>query len=211
MQNLKNNVGAGLEPALMNKKKKSELVNKLVGVLAIQGDFEAHIKMIKELEVDYKEIRNPHDLANVTHLIMPGGESTTIRLVAQKNGLWDRLKKFAGPIMGTCMGSILMAKKIESPSADGMNLIDMTISRNAYGRQVNSFTAFGKIEFIKNDYEMVFIRAPKIMSFGEDIKPIAWLDNEITGVIYKNRLALTFHPELSGDTAVHNYFLNLTA
>jgi len=184
-------------------------MNKLVGILAIQGDFEAHIKILEKLNVAYKEIRNPQDLTGVTDMIIPGGESTTIRLVAQKNGLWERLKSFNGPVMGTCMGSILMANKIESPPAEGLNLMDMTIARNAYGRQVHSFTSFGKIDFIEEPFEMVFIRAPKIARFGKDIRPIARLGDEITGVISKNRLALAFHPELTGDTRIHQYFLNM--
>jgi pyridoxal 5'-phosphate synthase pdxT subunit len=186
------------------------LTNKLVGVLAIQGDFQAHLSVLEQLGVSVREIRNPIDLNGVTHLIIPGGESTTIRKVAQANGLWSNLKGFSGPVMGTCMGSILMARKILSPNSDGWSMIDMTIRRNAYGRQINSFTSSGRLSFSDKPFEMVFIRAPKITSFNEKLEPIAWLNDEVTGVLSGNKLALTFHPELSGNNALHKYFLELS-
>jgi 5'-phosphate synthase pdxT subunit len=184
----------------------------IVGVLAIQGDFQAHLDVFKRLGVASREIRNPSDLGSITHLVIPGGESTTIRRVAQGNGLWDLLGSFRGPVLGTCMGSILMARKILSPDADGWGMIDMTLRRNAYGRQINSFTSPGRILFQTDPFEMVFIRAPKLVELGPDIKPIAWLGDEITGVIAGNKMALTFHPELSSgpaSAALHNYFLGL--
>jgi pyridoxal 5'-phosphate synthase pdxT subunit len=184
-------------------------VNKVVGVLAIQGDFEAHLNIIKKVNAEFREVRNPLDLNGVTHLIIPGGESTTILKVASQNGLWDRLVKFPGPVMGTCMGSILMAANIQSPDSKGWGMIEMTIRRNAYGRQINSFTSLGKIAFMEQAFEMVFIRAPKIVRYDNNVKPIAWLDDEVTGVISGNKMALTFHPELSGSTALHEYFLGL--
>jgi 5'-phosphate synthase pdxT subunit len=181
----------------------------IVGVLAIQGDFQAHIDVFKGLGIVTREIRNPSDLKGVTRLVVPGGESTTIRKVSRKNGLWDLLGSFEGPVMGTCMGSILMAKKILSPDSDGWGMIDMTVKRNAYGRQINSFISRGRISFQDDPFEMVFIRAPKIVEFGSDIKPIAWLGDEVTGVVSGNKMALTFHPELSGSNALHEHFLRL--
>jgi pyridoxal 5'-phosphate synthase pdxT subunit len=182
----------------------------VVGVLAIQGDFRAHLSVLERLGVSAREVRNPVDLNGVTHLIIPGGESTTIRKVALANGLWSRLKGFSGPVMGTCMGSILMARKILSPDSDGWGMIDMTLRRNAYGRQINSFTASGKLSFSDKPFEMVFIRAPKITSFNDQLEPIAWLDDDVTGVRSGNKLALTFHPELSNNNALHKYFLELS-
>ncbi len=181
----------------------------LVGVLAIQGDFQAHLSLLDKLGVSSRELRNLSDLDEVTHLIVPGGESTTIRKVAEGNGLWDPLRNFKGPVMGTCMGSILMARKIQVPDGDGWGMIDMVIKRNAYGRQINSFVAPGKIALLDKPFEMVFIRAPKIVEIGANVKPIAWLGDEITGVISGNKLALTFHPELSGSVRLHEYFLGL--
>ncbi len=181
----------------------------VVGVLAIQGDFQAHLEVLNSLSVETREIRNTPDLQNVTHLIIPGGESTTIRKVAGQNGLWEPLKTFAGPVMGTCMGSIMMARKILSPDSDGWGMVDMTIKRNAYGRQINSFTAPGRLSFLDSPFEMVFIRAPKISQYGPNVEPIAWLGNDVTGVRSGNKLALTFHPELSGSGVLHEYFLKL--
>jgi 5'-phosphate synthase pdxT subunit len=181
----------------------------IVGVLAIQGDFQVHLDVFKGLGIVAREIRNPSDLAGVTHLVVPGGESTTIRKVAQENGLWEPLGSFKGPVMGTCMGAILMAKKILSPDSDGWGMLDMIIKRNAYGRQINSFTSPGRILYRKESFEMVFIRAPKIVEYGADVKPIAWLGDEVTGVIAGNKMALTFHPELSGSSALHEHFLGL--
>jgi len=165
---------------------------------------------LERLGVSAQEVRNPIDLNGVTHLIIPGGESTTIRKVAQANGLWSMLKGFKGPVMGTCMGSILMARKILSPDSDGWGMIDMTIRRNAYGRQISSFTALGKLSFSDKAFEMIFIRAPKITSFNEKLESVAWLNDEVTGVRSGNKLALTFHPELSGNNALHKYFLELS-
>jgi pyridoxal 5'-phosphate synthase pdxT subunit len=184
-------------------------VNKLVGVLAIQGDFQAHLDVLKAINVESREVRNLRDLDGVTHLIVPGGESTTIRKIAQSNGLWEKLGKFDKPVMGTCMGSILMARQIQMPDALGWGMLDLTIERNAYGRQVHSFTAMGKLAIDDNPFEMVFIRAPKFVDYGKDVTPIAWLGDEVTGVVSGNKLALTFHPELTGSTLLHRYFLEI--
>ena len=184
-------------------------MNRTIGVLAIQGDFQAHLEVLGLMGVTGREIRNSGDLEGVTHLIVPGGESTTIQKIAQFDGLWDKLVDFQGPVMGTCMGSILMARTILSPDARGWGMINLAVQRNAYGRQINSFAARGKIAFLDHEFEMVFIRAPKIIKYGDDVKPLAWLGNEVTGVISGNKMALTFHPELSGSTLVHEYFLGL--
>ncbi|UCC80027.1 MAG: pyridoxal 5'-phosphate synthase glutaminase subunit PdxT [Candidatus Zixiibacteriota bacterium] len=181
----------------------------LAGVLAIQGDFKAHIRVFKKLGVAYKEIRSEKELSDITHLVVPGGESTTIRKVAKSEGFWNRLASFKGPVMGTCMGSVLMAKEIESPKAEGWGMLDITAKRNAYGRQINSFTATGKIAISDESFEMVFIRAPKFIRIGDKVKPIAWLGDEITGVISGNKMALAFHPELTENSLLHEYFLSL--
>jgi len=184
-------------------------MDKIVGVLAIQGDFQAHIEVLNALGVEHRQIRNASDLSGVTHVIVPGGESSTIRRVAQFDGLWDRLAGFKGPVMGTCMGCILMADTVQDPDSKGWGMLDVTVRRNAYGRQINSFTATGKISFLDQPFNMVFIRAPRIIRVGGNVKPIAWLDDEITGAIAGNKLALTFHPELSGSAQVHQFFLDL--
>jgi len=181
----------------------------LVGVLALQGDFEAHLQVLKKIGVDAIEVRTGPELDRITHLIIPGGESTTIRKVAVEDGYWEKLARFKGPVMGTCMGSILMASKIECPNGDGWGMLDITVRRNAYGRQIHSFTANGKVEFSENPFEMVFIRAPKIIRIAENVHPIAWLNNEITGVVCGNKMALTFHPELSGDDGFHRKLVGM--
>ncbi len=181
----------------------------VVGVLAVQGDFEAHLIVLKRLNIESREVRSARDLDLVTHLIIPGGESTTIRRIITEEGYWDEIAGFEGPVMGTCMGSILMAKDIQNPERKGWGMIDMTIRRNAYGRQVHSFIDRGKIDISDQPFEMVFIRAPKIIQFGKEVKPIAWLNDEVTGVISGNKIALTFHPELTGSTVFHERLVGL--
>jgi len=183
--------------------------NKIIGILAIQGDFQAHMEMISKIGLKSKQVRTSGDLDSITHLIIPGGESTTIRKVARANGLWGKLAAFKGPVMGTCMGSIIMAKKVEAPSDETLGLMDIAVARNAYGRQINSFTADGKLSFAKEPFEMVFIRAPKITELGNGVEPIAWLGDEVTGVKSGNRVAFTFHPELTDRIDVHKYFAEL--
>ncbi len=186
------------------------MIDKVVGVLAIQGDFQAHIAALERIGIDYKEIRTGKDLVGITHLIVPGGESTTIRKISKSNGLWQKLARFEGPVMGTCMGSVIMARGIEEPEDEALGLIDMTVRRNAYGRQINSFTADGRIKFLTEPFEMVFIRAPKITRMGKDVEPIAWLGDDITGVMSGNKIAFTFHPELSDSAGIHEFFTGLT-
>ncbi len=186
------------------------MIDKVVGVLAIQGDFQAHISALERIGIDHKEIRTGNDLVGITHLIVPGGESTTIRKISKSNGLWEKLARFEGPVMGTCMGSVIMAHEIEAPKDDALGLLDMTVRRNAYGRQINSFAADGRIKFLTEPFEMVFIRAPKITRMGKDVEPIAWLGDDITGVMSGNKIAFTFHPELSDSAGIHEFFISLT-
>lgn len=185
------------------------MIDKVVGVLAIQGDFQAHIATLERIGIDYKEIRTGNDLVGITHLIVPGGESTTIRKISKSNGLWQKLARFEGPVMGTCMGSVIMAQEIEAPKDEALGLLDMTVRRNAYGRQINSFAADGRIKFLNEPFEMVFIRAPKITRMGKDVEPIAWLGDDITGVMAGNKIAFTFHPELSDSVKIHEFFTGL--
>lgn len=185
-------------------------IRPVVGVLAIQGDFAAHIHILKELKVETHQVRRTEDLDEITHLIIPGGESTTIRLIARADGYWEKLAGFKGPVMGTCMGSILMAAEIENPAGEGFGMIDMTMRRNAYGRQIDSFSAYGRVQFSEKPFEMVFIRAPRIVRFGRNADPIAWLNDEVTGLICGNKIALTFHPELTDHAGFHELFIGLT-
>ena len=179
-----------------------------VGVLALQGDFEAHERRIRELGWESKQVRNDRDLNQVDALVIPGGESSVfLKLLSPE--LRSALVKRAAdgmPILATCAGVILLAKNVENPKQESLGLIDIDVTRNAYGRQVDSFISkevkitpegckvFGAAA---TNIEGVFIRAPKISRVGPGVTRVFSLDGEPVGVSYKNILALTFHPELS--------------
>ena len=163
--------------------------------------------MLTRIGVNWQEVRTACDLTSITHLIVPGGESTAVRTIGMDTGLWRKLADFQGPVMGTCMGSILMAREALSPPSQGFGMLDITVERNAYGRQIHSFSSQGSLDFSDEPFEMIFIRAPKVVRIADSVKPIAWLNGEVTGVLCGNKMALTFHPELSDDTCVHEYFL----
>ena len=180
------------------------------GILALQGDYYAHGRVLDQLGHKYIYVKTPADLAQTDGLIIPGGESTTIRKLAKSVGLWEKLRAYAKPIMGTCTGIILLATRIENPPEEGLNLLDITVNRNAYGSQINSFTATGDYLPENKKLEMVFIRAPKIESIGPKVEIIARLDNEPVGVRGGNIIGLTFHPELTDDPTMHRMFCELS-
>jgi 5'-phosphate synthase pdxT subunit len=181
----------------------------ITGILALQGDYLAHGRVLEKLDRDYIYVRKPEELCRVDSLIIPGGETTTMRKLAKTIGLWDPLKTFDNPILGTCAGIILLASKIENPSEEGLNRLDITISRNAYGSQINSFTADGRLLIGNKPIEMVFIRAPRIMEIGNDVEIIATLHGEPVGIRQGNIIGLTFHPELADDISVYEEFFAL--
>jgi 5'-phosphate synthase pdxT subunit len=180
------------------------------GILALQGDYYAHGRVLDRLGHKYIYVKTPADLDRTDGLIIPGGESTTMRKLAKSVGLWEKLKTYGKPIMGTCTGIILIAKHIENPPEEGLNLLDITVNRNAYGSQINSFTAIGDYVPESTPLEMVFIRAPKIESIGNGVEIIARLDNEPVGVRKGNIIGLTFHPELTDDLTLHRMFCDLS-
>ncbi|MBI3872590.1 MAG: pyridoxal 5'-phosphate synthase glutaminase subunit PdxT [candidate division Zixibacteria bacterium] len=185
-----------------------------VGLLALQGDFGLHRQMIEALGHSAVEVRTLSDLERVDCLIMPGGESTTIRKLMKQEGLFAALPQFARtkPIMGTCAGLILLGKAIKgSPGEDTLGLIDCDTSRNAYGSQYQSFRDVGEIRAGNGavPLEMVFIRAPRIVRVGDNVEVLGRLNGEPTLVRQGTILAMTFHPELSGDARVHQLFLSL--
>jgi 5'-phosphate synthase pdxT subunit len=180
------------------------------GILALQGDYYAHGRVLDRLGHKYIYVKTPADLDRTDGLIIPGGESTTMRKLAKSVGLWEKLGTYDKPIMGTCTGIILIAKRIENPLEEGLNLLDITINRNAYGSQINSFTAIGDYVPESRPLEMVFIRAPKIESIGNGVEIIARLDNEPVGVRKGNIIGLTFHPELTDDLTLHRMFCDLS-
>jgi 5'-phosphate synthase pdxT subunit len=181
----------------------------MIGILALQGDYFAHGRVLDKLGRKYIYVKTPAELALVDSLIMPGGESTTMLKLAKANGLWDELKAFRGPIMGTCAGLILLAKKIENPPEESLGLLDVTIARNGYGSQINSFTAQSDYLPGNEKIEAVFIRAPRIISIGPDVETIVRLKEEPIGVRQNNIIALTFHPELTHDITLHQLFVGL--
>lgn len=157
-------------------------------------------------------VRSAADLGGVDCLIMPGGESTTMRKLMQMDGLFAALPEFARskPIMGTCAGLILLGKRIVgAPDETTLGLIDCDTDRNAYGSQYHSFRQTGRahLENGARPLEMIFIRAPRLVRVGEGVEVLGWLDDEPTLVRQGNILAMTFHPELAGDSSVHCFFL----
>jgi 5'-phosphate synthase pdxT subunit len=186
-----------------------------VGILALQGDFEAHAMMLHKLRlgIDYDYITRPKQLQGLSGLILPGGESTTMLKFLRENDFFEGLNQFAvnnGYFFGTCAGAILLAKNVTGPSQESLGLIDITIERNAYGRQLDSHIGMGEVQFPseKKDVEMVFIRAPKIGSLGKDVKVFATHQGQPVGVMQGRVMVTTFHPELTEDTTIHRFFVD---
>jgi 5'-phosphate synthase pdxT subunit len=179
-----------------------------IGVLALQGDFEAHRKRLEELGANVVLIKKPEQLDYVDGLVIPGGESSTFLRLLGDAGV-EKLKQFVRlkPTFGTCAGAILLAKEIENPSQLGLGAIDIGIRRNAYGRQIDSSIREGL--FRGSPIEMVFIRAPKISRLGDGIEVLATERNDPVVVRQGNTMAATFHPELTDDTRIHQAFLDL--
>jgi pyridoxal 5'-phosphate synthase pdxT subunit len=188
-----------------------------VGVLALQGDFAAHGRMLERLEVDWQEVRTPRQLAQVEGLIIPGGESTTLLKLLVTSGLWEALGPFhaAGhPLMGTCAGLIVLARETRQPAQASLGYIDVVAVRNAYGRQVDSFIDKGTPLDPALDLtplEMVFIRAPKMMELGPQVVPLAMCRGDVVLARQRTVLVATFHPEMTTDPRVHQYFLDMIA
>jgi 5'-phosphate synthase pdxT subunit len=185
--------------------------HKPIGILAIQGDFAMHAKMLERIGAPYKLVKHASELAEVGGLIMPGGESTTMLKFFSNEGMDDAIKEFAAagkPVFGTCAGAILLAKEVLNPSQERLGLLDISIERNAYGRQVDSSVRQGECpELSAHPLEMVFIRAPIIRRVGEGVRLLGHCDGLPVLVEQDNILAATFHPELTEDETVHRYFI----
>jgi 5'-phosphate synthase pdxT subunit len=185
-----------------------------IGILAVQGDFAAHAAMLAGMGIEGVEVRTREDLAGCDGLILPGGESTTQLQFLQEEGLYDAIKKFAAEdkaILGTCAGAILLATEVKNPSQESLGLLDMTVLRNGYGRQVHSDVVSGPSTLKKEPMEMVFIRGPIFERVGPDVEVLAEYAGKPALVQKGNILAAAFHPELTNDTAVHQRFLELAA
>jgi 5'-phosphate synthase pdxT subunit len=193
-----------------------------IGVLALQGAFVEHVKMLRSLGVDACEVRLPQDLENLSGLIIPGGESTTVGKLAVTYGLVEPIKAIAAlskPIWGTCAGLIFLARNVGGVGQPLLGLMDVTVARNAFGRQVDSFEtslsvpaldSVSKPEEKGQLFHAIFIRAPLITAVGERVEVLSRLDDEgIVAARQGNLLVTAFHPELSTDTRFHRYFLGM--
>ena len=193
-----------------------------IGVLALQGDFDAHRKRLEELGAKVVLVRKPEQLDHIDGLVIPGGESGTFLKLLGEEG-FAKLKNFvhAKPTFGTCAGAILLATEVENPQQKGLGALNIRIRRNAYGRQIDSSIRQGKFLARKGSgdphdgalrespIEMVFIRAPKIEQVGEGVEVIATEGSDPVAVRQGKTMAATFHPELSDDPRIHQAFLDL--
>ncbi len=187
-------------------------MSELVGVLALQGDFAKHLDSLSAIGVEGREVRTPEDLADCSRLIIPGGESTTLGILIRSSGLDKAIseKVNAGmPIWGTCMGMILMAKDVEDYKQFSFGLMDITVRRNAFGAQVFSFEEDLEFKGLDSFLHAVFIRAPIVSKKAESVEELAAINDKIVAVRQGRLLGTSFHPELTPDTRVHQYFLSL--
>ncbi|MCC6381350.1 MAG: pyridoxal 5'-phosphate synthase glutaminase subunit PdxT [Dehalococcoidia bacterium] len=187
-----------------------------VGVLALQGDFREHREMLAALGHEVREVRLPGHLAGLDALVIPGGESTTIARLILSNGLQQPLRAFClsgRPVWGTCAGAILLARQVDRLDRPGIEVMNISILRNAFGRQLDSFEADLDIRGLAGGpFHAVFIRAPVIERVVPPAEALATLpDGRIVAARQGNLLATAFHPELTGDTRLHAYFLSLAA
>lgn len=184
----------------------------VIAVLAVQGSFFEHEQILKELGAEYFEIRQKSDLdKHFDGLILPGGESTTMGKLLKELDIFDTLRKKISdglPVYGTCAGMILLANNLSNDKNIYFGTMDITVKRNAYGRQLGSFETVSDVKGI-GEVPMVFIRAPYIESVGEGVDVLATVNGNIVAARQGNQLATSFHPELTHDTSVHKYFLNM--
>ncbi len=183
-----------------------------IGILAIQGDFEAHRKRLEELGAETVLVKTVGDLEGLDGLVLPGGESTTHMKFLTNEGLFDPLvaqAKAGMAVFGTCAGAILLAKEVKNPPQSSLGLLDIRVVRNAYGRQLESCVTEGPTRLGEQPLEMVFIRAPVIDRAGAGVEVLAEREGKPVLVRQGRILAATFHPELSGDPTVHKYFLKM--
>jgi 5'-phosphate synthase pdxT subunit len=180
-----------------------------IGVLAVQGAFIEHEKMLCELGCECVELRKRADLNSIDGLVLPGGESTVQTKLLHELNMFDPLKEMISsglPTLATCAGLILLAEQISNEQHTCFGTLPVTVQRNAYGRQLGSFEATGDFSGI-GPVKMTFIRAPLIENVSEDVKVLATIHQQIVAVQYKNQIAMSFHPELGSDSRIHQMFL----
>jgi pyridoxal 5'-phosphate synthase pdxT subunit len=178
----------------------------VIGVLALQGGFAAHARVLRELGADVREVRTPADLGGLDGLVMPGGESTTMSLGIEREGLADPLRDLVGrgtPVLGTCAGLIMLDR-------DHLGLMDTLAQRNAFGRQLHSFEADVELPEV-GTFHAVFIRAPWIAEYGPAVEILAEVDGHPVAARQGPMLVVSFHPELTGDSRLHEAFLRTVA
>ena len=186
----------------------------MIGVLALQGDFEAHAAALGRAGVAARPVRTAEDVRASDGLVLPGGETTTLRTLMAGTGIEAAIRDLAergDPVLGTCAGAILLARDVTNPSGRGLGLLPITVARNAYGRQVDSavlrLSALDRGVLGETPLEAVFIRAPRITAVGEGVDVLARRDGDAVLVRKDNVVAATFHPELTEDRRVFDLFL----
>lgn len=181
-----------------------------IGILAVQGAFIEHIKMLEGLGVECVELRQKSDIKDLDGIVLPGGESTVQGKLLNELEMMEPIRNLINdglPVLATCAGLILIASHIENDESVHIGTMPVTVRRNAYGRQLGSFKTTADFKGI-GDFEMTFIRAPYVTNPGET-EVLATVDNNIVAVKYKNQLGLSFHPELDGDSRIHQLFVDL--
>ncbi len=184
-----------------------------VGVLAIQGDFDAHARALADVGAGPREVRKAEHLEGLDGLILPGGESTTMLKFLEKHNFFKTLREFcaAHPVFGTCAGAILLAREVRNPAQRSLGILDAVVERNAYGRQIDSAILTAPSALPGDELEMVFIRAPRIVSVGSGVETLASRDGAPVLVRQGNVMAATFHPELSEDRRIHRLFVEIVS
>lgn len=182
-----------------------------IGVLAVQGAFIEHQAMLERLGVSCVQVRQKADLQGIDGIVLPGGESTVQGQLLRKLDIFEPLKAMIAdglPVLATCAGLILLAEHLDGDATAHLATLPVCVKRNAYGRQLSSFTATADVGDIA-DYPLVFIRAPYISAADENVQILTAVDGNTVAVRYKNQIGLAFHPELTDDTRIHALFLNL--
>ncbi len=185
-----------------------------IGVLSLQGAVSEHARQLQKCGAEPVRVKKPHEMQEVEGLIIPGGESTTIGFLLEENGLMEAIKeKGRGgmPLWGTCAGMVLLARRLEDGSLQQplLKLMNITVKRNAFGRQKDSFETLLKIKGIEQPVRGAFIRAPMVTGTGEGVDILGEVEEGIVAVRKDNLLAASFHPELTGDFSMHSYFLQM--
>lgn len=185
-------------------------MKKRIGVLGLQGDFALHRRSLLRSGCEAPIIRYPEELDSCDALVLPGGESTTFVKLLHKSGLFEAIRTFSRsrPLMGTCAGLITLARQVSDGSVEGLDLIDIEVQRNGYGRQVDSFIARVEIPVLsgRSGFEGVFIRAPRILSLGPGVSDLGRCNDDVVMAANERVLVMTFHPEVTSDIRIHRYF-----